>query len=162
MNHFIRVPQIRLIGSDGKMMGLFSTEGAIKIAKEESLDLVELDPNSNPPVCKIMDYGKYKYMQQKKQHESKKHQTVIHIKEIKMRPNIDMHDVEVKVKHIRRFIEDKDKAKVIIQFRGREMQHMERAREIMVKIIKDTEDIGAVEVPQKVEGRNLSMTLMPK
>jgi len=162
MNHFIRVPQIRLIGSDGKMMGLFSTEGAIKIAREEGLDLVEIDPNSNPPVCKIMDYGKFKYLQQKKQHESKKHQTVIHIKEIKMRPNIDKHDVEVKVNHIKRFLGDKDKAKVIIQFRGREMQHMERAHEIMAKIIKDVETLGVVEVPSKVEGRNLTMTLMPK
>lgn len=162
MNHMIRVPQIRLIASDGKQLGIFATDGALKLAQEENLDLVEIDPNSKPPVCKIMDYGKYKYQLQKRQHASKKHQVVVQVKEIKMRPNIDAHDVEVKVKHVRRFIEDKDKAKITIQFRGREMQHIDRAKEVLHRVIRDTEDIAAVEVQPKTEGRTLSMILMPK
>ncbi len=143
-------------------MGLFATEGAIKIAREENLDLVEVDPNAKPPVCKVMDYGKYKYLLQKKQHESRKHQVVIQVKEIKMRPNIDEHDIEFKTRHIRRFLEDKNKAKVTLQFRGREMQHIDRGRDVLNRIIKATEDIGQVEAPPKMEGKTLSMILMPK
>lgn len=162
MNQFIRVPQVRLIGSDGAQLGVFTTDAAFKKALEEDLDLVEVDPHAKPPVCKIMDYGKHKYQLQKKQHASKKHQVVVHLKEIKMRPNIDAHDILVKLRHVRRFLEEKNKAKVLVQFRGREMQHMERARDILNRFIKDTEDVGAVEVPVKVEGRTLSMILMPK
>lgn len=162
MNHRINVPQIRLIASDGKQMGLFATDGAIKMALEEGLDLVEIDPNSKPPVCKIMDYGKHKYLLQKKQNQSRKKQTVVHLKEIKLRPNTDTHDIEFKVRHVRRFLEDKDKAKITIQFRGREMQHIDRARQVLDRFIKDTEDIGAVEMPPKVEGKSLSVVLMPK
>lgn len=162
MNQFIRVPQVRLIGGDGSQMGVFATEGAIKIAQEEGLDLVEVDPHANPPVCKVMDYGKYRYQQQKKQHESRRHQVVIHVKEIKMRPNIDEHDLQFKLRHVRRFLTDKDKAKITIRFRGREMQHMDRARIMIDRILKDTADIGAIESPAKVEGKTLSMILMPK
>ena len=158
----IRVHQVRLIGSDGKQLGIFATEGAIKLAQEENLDLVEIDPNSKPPVCKIMDYGKYKYQLQKRQHESKKHQVVVHVKEIKMRPNIDEHDIQFKIRHIIRFLEDKDKAKVTIQFRGREMQHINRAREVLDRVVKETESVSEIEMPPKVEGRTLSMVLMPK
>lgn len=162
MNFQIRVPQIRLIASDGKQLGLYATDAAIRLAELESLDLVEIDGNAKPPVCKIMDYGKYKYQQQKKKHESKKHQVVVHLKEIKFRPNTDEHDIEFKVRHIRRFIEDKDKVKTSIQFRGREMQHANRAREIFDRIMKDTADIAEVEKPPKMEGRTLAMILQPK
>ncbi len=162
MNQFIRVPQIRLIASDGKQLGLYATDAAWRMAQEEGLDLVEIDPNSKPPVCKIMDYGKYKYNLQKKQHENKKRQTVVHLKEIKLRPNIDEHDLMVKIKHVHRFLEDKDKAKITVQFRGREMQHMERARDVLQKVIKETEKLGEVELHPKVEGRTLSMVLIPK
>lgn len=132
------------------------------MAAEETLDLVEVDPNAKPPVCKIIDYGKYKYVQQKKRHESKKHQVVVHLKEIKMRPNIEEHDIQFKVRHIRRFLEDKDKVKVTIQFRGREMQHRERAQEIVDRILKDVGDIGEIDIPPKMEGRTLGMILMSK
>lgn len=162
INQFIRVPQIRLIGSDGNQLGLFATEAALKMAREEGLDLVEISPQAKPPVCKIMDYGKYKYNQQKKMHASRKHQTVIHVKEVKMGPNIDTHDLEFKKRHIRRFLEGKDKAKVIVQFRGREVQYKERGLEILNKIIKEMEDIGQIEFPPKMEGRFLSTVLAPK
>lgn len=162
MNFNIRVPQIRLIASDGKQLGVFATDGAIKMAQEEGLDLVEIDPNAKPPVCKIMDYGKYKYTLQKKQHENKKRQVVVHVKEIKLRPNIDEHDLEFKIRHVRRFLGDKDKAKVTVQFRGREMQHIDRAREILSRFLKNLDDVGEIEMPPKVEGRTLSMIVMPK
>lgn len=161
MNRRIKVPQIRLIDHTGAMQGLFSTEAAVKMAEEEGLDLVEVDPNAKPPVCKIMDYGKHKYQLQKKQHESKKKQIVVHVKEIKMRPNIDEHDIAFKLNHIRRFLEGKDKAKVTMQFRGREMQHIDRGRDVMERIIKEVEDIGKVEAQPKMEGRSLSMILVP-
>lgn len=162
MNYQIRIPQIRLIASDGKQLGLFSTDAAIKMAQEEGLDLVEIDPNAKPPVCKIMDYGKFKYTKQKQQHQSRKNQVIVHLKEIKLRPNIGEHDLEFKVRHVRRFLEEKDKAKITVQFRGREIQHVNLAREVLDKVLKQIEDVGAVEVAPKLEGKNLSMILMPK
>ena len=131
------------------------------MAEEEGLDLVEVDPNAKPPVCKIIDYGKYKYQLQKKQAESRKHQVVIRTKEIKMGPNIDEHDVLFKLEHVRRFLGEGDKVKVTVQFRGREMQHTERGRDILARFVKDTADVAEVEVPPKMEGRTLSMLLMP-
>lgn len=153
---------MRVIGSDGKQLGVFSRDGAIKMARDEGLDLVEINPNSNPPVCKIIDYGKFKYLQQKKKNESRKHQSVIHVKEIKMRPNIDEHDILFKLKHVRRFLQDKDKAKITIQFRGREMQHLDRGRQIADRIVKDLADVSVIDMPPRVEGRNLSLILAPK
>jgi len=162
MNHMIRSPQIRVIDSDGEQLGLMTPDGARKLADEQGLDLVEISPNSKPPVCKIMDYGKYKYEKQKKEQESKKKQTKVVVKEIKMRPNTDVHDIDFKVKHVRRFIEHKDKAKITIQFRGREMAHMDRARENLTKIIEGLADIAEPEASPKVEGRTLSVILAPK
>ena len=162
MNEYIRVPQIRLIGSDGKQKGLFATDAAFRMAQEEGLDLVELDPHAKPPVCKIVDYGKYKYQLQKKQHESKKHQVVVHVKEIQMGPNISEHDIQFKIKHTHRFLEDKDKAKIVVKFRGREIQHVERAREILDRFIRETADVGEVESPPKMEGRAMMIFLAPK
>lgn len=135
---------------------------AFRIAEEEGFDLVEISPNVKPPVCKIMDYGKYKYLQQKKTQESKKKQTKILVKEIKMRPNTDSHDIEFKMNHVRRFLQHKDKAKITIQFRGREMAHMDRARDILNKIVADLADVAVAEMSPKIEGRTLSIILAPK
>ncbi|MBI2340540.1 MAG: translation initiation factor IF-3 [Deltaproteobacteria bacterium] len=162
INHMIRGPQVRLIGSDGRQLGIFAVDGAVKMAQEEGLDLVEISPAASPPVCKVMDYGKYKYQQQKKQHDSKKHQTVVHLKEVKIRPNIDEHDLAVKIRHVRRFLENKDKAKITVQFRGREMQHIDRGREVMEKVVKEIVDVGEPEKAAKMEGRNLMAVLTPK
>lgn len=136
-------------------------DGALKLAEEAGLDLVEISPNAKPPVCKIMDYGKFKYEKQKKEQENKKRQVKISIKEIKLRPNTDAHDIGFKVNHIRRFIEDKDKAKITVQFRGREMAHMERAKGNLNKIIESLADIAEPEAPPKVEGRTLSVIIAP-
>ena len=133
----------------------------LNVLHTQGLDLVELDPNAKPPVCKIVDYGKYKYMLQKKQHESKKHQIVVHIKEIKIRPNIDEHDIEFKLRHVKRFLGDKDKVKVTVQFRGREIQHVERGMDVLKRFIKETEDVGQIDTPPKLEGKSMSMILSP-
>lgn len=162
MNDRIRVPEIRVIGSDGTQLGVMRPEDALKIAMDEGLDLVEISPTAKPPVCKIMDYGKHKYEQQKKEHESKKKQVKVIVKEIKMRPNTDQHDIEFKMNHVRRFIEQKDKAKITIQFRGREMMHMDRAKLTLTKIITALADIAEVEMTPRVEGRTLSVILAPK
>lgn len=143
-------------------MGIIDTREALLLADDKGLDLVEVSPNSNPPVCKIMDYGKYKYEEQKKKQASKKKQTTMNIKEIKLRPNTDVHDLEFKSKHIRRFLEHKDKAKITVQFRGREMMHLDRGREMLDRIIRDMADIGAPESAPKKEGRFLSVILQPK
>jgi len=158
----IRSPQVRLISSDGRQLGIFAVDGAVKMAQEEGLDLVEISPQAKPPVCKVMDFGKYKYIQQKKQHDSKKHQTVVHLKEIKLRPNIDEHDLVVKIKHVQRFLENKDKAKITIQFRGREMQYVNRGREVMNRVVKETVNFGEPEKEAKLEGKNLIVVLTPK
>ncbi|MBF0105585.1 MAG: translation initiation factor IF-3 [Deltaproteobacteria bacterium] len=162
INLRIRGPQVRVIGSEGQLIGLMTVDGAVKLAMEEGLDLVEISPNAKPPVCKIMDYGKYKYEKQKKENENKKRQTKVVVKEIKLRPSTDKHDIDFKVKHARRFIEDKDKAKISIQFRGREIAHLDRAKEMLSKIIESLSDIAEPEVPPKVEGRTLSVILGPR
>lgn len=161
MNHRIRVPQIRLIGSDGSQLGVFQTEKAVERARDEGLDLVEISPNASPPVCKIMDYGKYKYEKQKKQHESKKQQVKVQLKEVKMRPNIDDHDLMTKLKHVRRFLEAKDKAKVTVQFRGRENLYADRGLTVIQRIIKEVEDLGYPEYEPKREGRTLATVIIP-
>lgn len=162
MNDRIRVPEIRVIGAEGEQIGVVATSEALRMAEDVGLDLVEISPTAKPPVCKIMDYGKYKYEQQKKEHEKKKNQTKIVVKEIKMRPNTDRHDIEFKMNHVRRFLEKKDKAKITIQFRGREMMHMERARENLNHIVQQLADIAEPEMQPKVEGRTLSVILAPK
>lgn len=162
MNDRIRVPQIRVIASDGEQLGVMTPDDARKMAQDEGLDLVEISPTAKPPVCKIMDYGKYKYDKQKKEHENKKRQTKVVVKEIKLRPNTDVHDIEFKMKHVRRFIEDKDKVKITVQFRGREMAHMDRARDNLKKIVEGLTDIAEAEQEPKVEGRTLSVMLQPK
>jgi translation initiation factor IF-3 len=161
MNRMIRIPQIRLIGADGEQLGIFQTDKALSMAQDQGLDLVEISPNAKPPVCKIMDYGKYKYQQQKKQHENKKHQVKIQVKEVKVRPNIDDHDLMVKIKHVRRFLEGNDKAKVSVQFRGRENLHVDRGEQVVDKIIEEVKDLGEAESRPKKEGKTLSVILAP-
>ena len=162
MNTRIRVPQIRVIGADGEQLGLMETRSALSLAQESGLDLVEISPTAKPPVCKIMDYGKFKYEKQKKAAESKKRQVKVVVKEIKLRPNTDSHDIEFKMKHVRKFISEKNKAKITIQFRGREMAHMDLARKNLEKIIEGLADVAEPEVMPKVEGRTLSVVLAPK
>lgn len=162
INHQIRVPQVRLIGSAGQQLGLFSLEGALKLADEEGLDLVEVSPQAEPPVCKLVDYGKYKYQLSKKQQQSKKHQIVVHLKEVKFRPTTDEHDLQFKVKHIRRFIEDKDKVKVTVVFKGREMAHTDRGLVLLERIMKETADVAAVDKGSQMEGRTMALILSPK
>ncbi len=153
---------MRVISSDGRQLGVFITEQAIRLAENEGLDLVEIAPTATPPVCKIIDYGKYKYQQAKKIQEARKHQTVIHIKEVKLRPVTDEHDFDFKVRHILRFIEEGDKAKVTIMFKGREMAYVEKGRVMLNRVLEATKDAVAVEMPPRMEGRNLYMILAPK
>jgi len=161
VNHRIRVPEVRLIDSDGSQLGVFITREALRRAEEAGLDLVEISPMARPPVCKIMDYGKFKYEQSKKMHEQKKKQTVIHIKEIKMRPSTDEHDFQTKMRHVRRFLEEGIKVKITIRFRGREMAHIDLGHDRMKRLLEEIKDIGEAEAYPKMEGRQLFMMLTP-
>lgn len=161
VNFRIRVPEIRLIGPDGAQLGLFQTRDAQKRAEEYGLDLVEISPTARPPVCKIMDYGKYKYDLAKRDHEAKKNQAVVHLKEIRFRPQTDEHDIQTKIKHIRRFLEDGNKVKVTIQFRGREMAHQEFGHKLMERIVEEVAVLGAPESRSKFEGRFLHSIFSP-
>ncbi len=161
MNQFIRSPQIRLVAEDGQQIGIVSKEEALEIAEDRGLDLVEVAPQGDPPVCRIMDYGKYKYLQAQKAKRAKKHQTSIIIKEMKMRPKIDVHDYEIKKKHIIRFLEKKCKVKVTIMFRGRDMAHVEKGRELLDRLTEDLKDLAEVENQPKLDGRNMIMVLGP-
>ncbi|NIQ02862.1 MAG: translation initiation factor IF-3 [Nitrospinaceae bacterium] len=158
----IRVKEVAVIDPDGKQLGTFPTFEAISMAQEQNMDLVEVSPNANPPVCRIMDYGKFKYKQNKRAHEAKKNQKVIHVKEVKFRPNTDQHDFDFKIKHLLRFLEAGDKAKVVIFFKGREIVHQENGERILERVVKAVEDYGTVEQSSKREGRTLTMILVPK
>jgi len=161
VNRRIRVPEIRLIGADGEQVGVVQTREAQRMAEDVGLDLVEIAPTSRPPVCKIMDYGKYKYDQSKRKHEQKKKQTVVVIKEIKMRPSTDEHDFQVKLRHIKRFLDEGNKVKITIRFRGREMAHVDLGRERMKRVVEELRDLGNVESFPKMEGRQMFMMLSP-
>ena len=158
----IRVKEVSVIGDDGESLGTIPTEEAISMAEDRSLDLVEVAPNANPPVCRIMDYGKHKYKASKKAHEAKKNQKVVHVKEVKFRPNTDQHDFDFKLKHVQRFLENGDKAKVVIFFKGREIIHREFGQRILERVAEKTEDIAIIEQSAKQEGRTLVMILAPK
>tara|TARA_B100000686_G_scaffold86684_1_gene93558 strand:- start:287 stop:892 length:606 start_codon:yes stop_codon:yes gene_type:complete len=158
----IRVREVSVIGDDGEPLGTVPTEEAIRIAEDQGLDLVEVAPNSNPPVCRIMDYGKHKYKASKKAHEAKKNQKVVHVKEVKFRPNTDQHDFDFKIKHVQRFLENGDKAKVVIFFKGREIVHREFGQKVLERVAEKTEDIAIIEQSAKQEGRTLVMVLAPK
>jgi translation initiation factor IF-3 len=158
----IRVPEIRLIDQDGENAGVVTPAAAIEMAEEVGLDLVEISPGANPPVCKIMDFGKFKYEQQKKAVEAKKKQKIIEIKEVKFRPNIDTHDYEVKMRSVSKFIGEGDKVKVTLRFRGREMAHLELGRELLERIAVDIEPIAKIESMPKMEGRQMIMVVTPQ
>ncbi len=158
----IRSREVRVISSDGEQLGVLAVRDAIAKAEELGLDLVEVAPNAVPPVCRIMDFGKYKYEMSKKANESRKHQTVIAVKEVKFRPRTDDHDIEFKTNNIKRFLGEGDKVKVSIMFRGREMAHPELGRALLEHIVKIVQDIAAVEQMPRMEGRNMFLMLAPK
>ena len=153
---------MRVISSDGEQLGILETEEALRQSAEVGLDLVEVAPNADPPVCRIMDYGQYKYQQSKRQHEAKKHQKIIHLKEIKLRPKTEEHDFLFKLKHAIGFMEAGDKVKVTVMFRGREMSHQELGHRLIEKFVARIGEVAIVESPAKMEGRTLSMVLAPK
>ena len=161
-NEMIRAREVRVIAADGEQKGIMQRNEAIALAKEAGLDLVEVSSNAEPPVCRIMDYGKFKYEQQKKKQEVKKRQSVVQIKEIKVRPKTDDHDYETKVRHIRRFLEDGDRCKVTVFFRGREIVHKDRGVSILDRIVQDLADVAKVDQEARAEGRTLQMLLVPK
>lgn len=161
-NELIHAREVRVIGAEGEQLGILQRNEAIAMAREIGCDLVEVSSNATPPVCRIMDYGKFKYEQQKKKQDAKKRQAVVRVKEIKVRPKTDEHDYETKLKHIRSFLEDGDRCKVTVFFRGREIVHKDRGIEILERIVKDLEDVGKVEQEPRAEGRTLQMLVVPK
>ncbi len=162
INGRIRAPEIRVIGADGENLGVMTPERALGHAEEVGLDLVEISPNAAPPVCKIMDFGKYKYETQKKEAEARKKQKIIEIKEIKFRPGTDTHDYEVKMRSVTKFLGEGDKVKVTLRFRGREMAHMDLGRQLLERVATDVAEIGKVENMPKLEGRQMVMMIGPK
>ena len=160
-NNRINSPEVQVISSDGDNLGILKTNDAISRAKDEGLDLIEIAPNANPPVCKIMDMGKYKYDAQKKANLAKKKQKIIALKEIKMRPVTETHDYEFKVKNAKKFIAKGDKVKFTIKFKGRELQHSHLGNELMSKIKEDMKDIGKVELHPKFDGKQMIMVIQP-
>ena len=160
-NNRISSPEVQVIGSDGENLGVISTNEAISMARNQGLDLIEIAPNANPPVCKIMDMGKYKYDAQKKANLAKKKQKIIALKEIKMRPVTETHDYEFKVKNAKKFIAKGDKVKFTIRFKGRELQHSSLGNELMDKIKQDMETVGRVELQPKFDGKQMIMVIQP-
>ena len=162
INEEIMDKEVRLISSDGEQLGIVSSAQALKLAAEKNLDLVKIAPQAKPPVCKIMDYGKYRFEQSKREKEAKKNQRVVEIKEIRLSPNIDVHDFDTKVGHARKFLAAGNKVKVSIRFRGREMTHTDLGLTTMAQFADDCADIASVEKPAKLEGRQMLMFLAPK
>ena len=160
-NNRINALEVQVISHDGNNLGILKTNDAIKLAKEEGLDLIEISPNANPPVCKIIDIGKYKYDLQKKANKAKKKQKVVNLKEIKLRPVTEIHDYNFKIKNAQKFLEKGDKVKFTVKFRGREMQHTNLGNELMNRIINDTANLGKVEMRPKLEGRQMTMIVQP-
>ncbi|MET0405514.1 MAG: translation initiation factor IF-3 [Cystobacter sp.] len=160
-NRRIRAREVRVVGPDGSQLGVMPLEAALERARTEGLDLVEISPMATPPVCKIMDYGKFKYEEKKRASEAKKKQVVVHLKEIKLRPKTEEHDYEFKVRNVRRFLEDGDKAKVVIQFRGREITHKEQGTAILQDVMQDLKEVAVVEQMPRMEGRLMFMILAP-
>lgn len=162
INEAIRAREVRLIDETGQNVGVVAKIDALAKATEAGLDLVEVSPDAEPPVCKILDFGKYKYQEQKKAAEARKHQKIVEIKEIKMRPGIDDHDYDVKMRAIRRFFEEGDKVKITLRFRGREMAHQHLGMDVLKRVRTDTESISKVESEPRFEGRQMVMVLAPK
>ena len=160
-NERIRAIDVQVIGSGGNNLGILPLNKAIEAAKNEGLDLIEISPNANPPVCKIMDMGKYKYDLQKKANIAKKKQKIVALKEIKLRPGTDVHDYNFKIKNAKKFLTKKDKVKFTVRFKGREMQHINLGKDLMNRIIDDTKEVGKVETHPKFEGRQMIMIIQP-
>ena len=161
INERIRALEVQVIGSDGKNLGTLAIKEAIEMAKQEELDLIEISPKANPPVCKITDIGKYRYDLQKKANKAKKKQKIVNLKEIKLRPVTEIHDYNFKLKNAQKFLEKGDKVKFTVKFKGREMQHTGLGKELMKRIISDTASLGKVEVDPKLEGRQIVMIIQP-
>jgi translation initiation factor IF-3 len=161
INERIRVPKVRLIGAEGEQLGVVEINEALKRAQEADLDLVEVAPNSKPPVTRLLDYSKYKYEQEQKQKQARKHQQQVNIREIKLRPKIAQHDYETKKGHVERFLRHQDKVKITIMFRGREQAHPERGRALLQKLYEDLDGLAVIESQPLQEGRNMSMLLAP-
>ena len=162
MNEDIRVPRVLLIDQNGEKQGVMPTSAAIEAAQEAGLDLVEIVPNADPPVCKILDYGKFKFQEQKKKNEARKKQKVVEVKEIKLRPNIDIHDYDVKAKAMHGFFEEGDKVKVTLRFRGRELAHPELGMKLLQRVKADFEPVAKVEYEPRMEGKQMIMILAPR
>ena len=162
MNADILNEEVRCIAPDGEQLGVMKTEDAIAEADSHGLDLVEVSPNADPPVCKILDYGKFKFEAQKKRNEAKKKQKVIEVKEIKLRPNIDEHDYQVKMRSVQKFLDEGDKVKVTLRFRGREMAHQELGVNVLNRVREDTDEVAKIESFPKLEGRQMIMVIAPK
>tara|TARA_E500000331_G_scaffold353419_1_gene404048 strand:- start:335 stop:880 length:546 start_codon:yes stop_codon:yes gene_type:complete len=160
-NERIKALDVQVIGSEGNNLGVMQLKQAIQLAKDEGLDLIEISPNANPPVCKIMDMGKYKYDLQKKANQAKKKQKIVSLKEIKLRPGTEIHDYNFKIKNAKKFITKGDKVKFTVKFKGREMQHIELGKNLMNRIIEDTKDIAKIETHPKFEGRQMIMIIQP-
>lgn len=162
VNEAIRAREVRLVDENGTQLGIVSWRDAMRTAQERGLDLVEVAPLAKPPVCRIMDYGRYKYEESKREHEARKKQKIINIKEVKMRPNIDDHDFEVRYRQTERFLKDGDKVKATIMFRGREIVHAELGKAVLDRLLERVAGLCVIEKPAKVEGRNMTMILAPK
>ena len=162
MNADILNEEVRCIAPDGEQLGVMKTEDAIAEDDSHGLDLVEVSPNADPPVCKILDYGKFKFEAQKKRNEAKKKQKVIEVKEIKLRPNIDEHDYQVKMRSVQKFLDEGDKVKVTLRFRGREMAHQELGVNVLNRVREDTDEVAKIEAFPKLEGRQMIMVIAPK
>jgi translation initiation factor IF-3 len=162
INDMITAPEIRLIGADGNQVGIVPLEKGLRTAEEEGLDLVEISPDAKPPVCKVLDYGKYRYEISKKEKDSKKKQHVVVVKEIRLRPRTEDHDLEFKIKHARKFLEQKNKVKFTVQFRGREMAYKEFGDQLLDRVEESLEDVAKPESERKFEGRSLTVTMINK
>ncbi len=162
MNREIRIREVRVIGPDGEQLGIIPTQDAFKKAQESGYDLVEVAPTAQPPVCRIMDYGKYKYELSKKEHQARRHQKGTQLKEIKLRPRTDKHDLEIKVRQIKAFLADGNKTKVTVTFRGREMANQELGRSMMASVMAQLSEHGNIEYAPRMEGRSLIMIVSPK
>ena len=160
-NHRIKTIDVHVINSNGENLGVLPLKKAIDTAKQEGLDLIEISPNAKPPVCKIMDMGKYKYDMQKKANKAKKNQKIAVLKELKLRPGTEIHDYNFKIKNAKKFLQKGDKVKFTVRFKGREMQHVQLGKDLMNRIIEDTKEIGRVEVNPKFEGRQMIMIIHP-
>ncbi len=162
INDMIKAKEVRLIDSEGNQLGVTNIDEALRIASEQKLDLVEVAPQADPPVCRIMNYGKYKFQKSKRDQAAKKRQKTFQVKEVKFRPKTEEHDYQFKLKHVQRFLKSGNKVKATIMFRGREMAYTDFGRQILQRVTEEVEELGQVESPPKLEGRNMSMILAPK